>query len=186
MVDDFSRHFPLRPARVHEVCGAGSTVFASVSVSRARAGVLWVRERWLPDQINPVGLTAFFDPADLIVAQVKNQGEGLAVMEETLRSGALPMVVTEITRPLGLTEGRRLQLAAEAGQSTGLCLIPEGMGSNAAETRWHCTPVLESSGHDSTLHHWKLIKNKSGTIGAWHVRWDHAARRLALVSAARE
>ena len=81
-----------------------------------------------------------------------------------------------------------MQLAAQAGHTTGLCLIPEGMGSNAAETRWHCSPVFDPTGGaaDSTLQCWELIKNKSGTLGAWHVRWDAAARRLYVVSPAGE
>jgi len=130
--------------------------------------------------LNPVGLSAFFDPARLLVAQTKQQTESLAVTEEALRDGSVPLVVTELTRPLDLREGRRLQLAAKAGNTTGLCLIPDGMGSNAAETRWHCSPVFDVG--DSTLMHWEIIKNKTGTLKAWHVRWNAETRRLDVVS----
>ncbi len=56
------------------------------------------------------------------------------------------------------------------------------MGSNAAETRWRAAPLYDPEGGDSTLMRWSLIKNKSGTFGAWDVRWNHATRRLLVVS----
>ncbi|GKY86505.1 ImuA family protein [Sinisalibacter aestuarii] len=176
-------HFPLRKARVHEVSGPGAVSFAAVSAVRA-GQILWVREGWHGEMINPVGLAAFFDPACMLMARTRDQSESLAVAEEALKDGAVPLVVIEITRPLDLREGRRLQLAAKAGNSTGLCLIPEGMGSNAAETRWHCAPVFDAD--DSTLMRWEIIKNKSGTLRAWHVRWNAAARCLDVVSPAGE
>lgn len=158
-------------------------VFAAISAAQA-GRVLWVREAWQEELVNPVGLADFFDPACMLVAQTRNQTETLAVAEEALKDGAVPFVILEITRPLDLREGRRLQLAAKAGNTTGLCLIPEGMGSNAAETRWHCAPVFDPD--DSTLMRWEIIKNKSGTLKAWHVRWNAAARRLDVVSPAGE
>lgn len=174
---------PLRKARVHEACGPGATSFAAVAAARVGA-VLWVREVWQKEVINPVGLSTFFDPSLLLLAQTKDQTETLAVAEDALRDGAVPLVVMEISRPLSLREGRRLQLAAKAGQTTGLCLTPEGMGSNAAETRWRCAPVFAVN--DSTLMHWEIIKNKSGTLGARYVRWDAAARCLDMVPPAGE
>lgn len=179
--------FPCRPARVHEVCGSSAFGFAAVAAAHA-GGALWIRQAWQPQSINPEALTSYVDPSKIFLAQVKDQTEALAVAEEGLRDGVLPLVVIELTAPIGLTEGRRLQLAAKAGQSTGLCLISEGMGSPAAETRWRCSPVPNPSNPsaDSTLQQWQLIKNKSGTLGIWHVRWDAEARRLAVVFPARE
>ena len=181
MSTDAFHHFPLRSSRVHEVCGPGSIAFAALA-ARKLPPVLWVREAWLPEALNPLGLAPFLDPAGLLIAQAKNQADSLAVAEEALKDGAVAFVVVEITRPLDLREGRRLQLAAKAGQTTGLCLIPEGMGSNAAETRWRCAPVFDATASDSTLMRWELIKNKSGTLGVWHVRWDAASHRLDVVS----
>lgn len=123
-----------------------------------------------------------FDPGKLLLASARDQTGVLAVAEEALRSAAVSLVVMELDKPLGLTAGRRLQLAAEAGKTTGLCIIPEGSGSNAAETRWHCTPVFDPD--DSTLQRWQLTKNKSGTLGDWDVRWDAETRRIIMVSEA--
>lgn len=173
-------NFPPRKGRAHEVSGPGAYVFA-FALGACRGGrVLWVREAWQSDRIHPLGLSEFFDPHNLLVVTAKDQTEVLAVAEEALRSGAVPLVVMELSKPLNLTAGRRLQLAARDGDSTALALIPEGMGSNAAETRWRCAPVFDPS--DSTLQSWQLIKNKSGTLGIWHVRWDRATRRVIVVS----
>lgn len=176
---DFHSVFPLRRARVHEVYGPGAMGFA---VMAAAGACLWIRESWLTDTLMPQGLLPVFDPARLLLARPKDQTDALAVAEETLKDGALPFVVIEITRPLNLREGRRLQLAAKAGGTTGLCLIPEGMGSNAAETRWQATSVFATQSEDSTLMRWDIKKNKSGTIGAWNVRWDPKTRRVHVVS----
>lgn len=183
MDTDLASVFPLRPGRVHEVCGAGAMAFCAVTAAHSRTNTLWVRETWLAEMLNPLGFVPFLDPARLLLARSPGQTDSLAVAEEALRDGAVALVVIETTRPLDLREGRRLQLAAKDGGSTGLCLIPEGMGSNATETRWRCSPVFDPDGgsDDSTLR-WDLIKNKSGTLGAWNVRWDTASRRITVVS----
>ena len=174
--------FPLAKGRTHEVCGAGALVFACVLAANFEGQIIWVRESWRSEQINPIGFASFVNPADVIVCNTGGQPEALAVAEEALRSGAVGLVVIELSKPLGLTEGRRLQLAARDGKAVGLAVIPEGMGSNAAETRWRCVPVFDLK--DSALSQWDLIKNKSGALGGWHVRWDTASRRLIVVSPA--
>lgn len=179
--------FPLRKKRVHEATGAGASAFAAAVCAQLDGPVIWVVEGWKPEKLNPVGFGAFTDPLRLLVATAPSPDDVLAVAEEALRDGAAPIVVIEITRPLGLTAGRRLQLAAETGRTTGLCLIPEGMGSNAAESRWSCTPIHDTSPMvDSTLMRWEIIKNKSGTLGVWDVRWHSATRRLSVVPPARK
>lgn len=179
--------FPLRQTRVHEACGPSAIGLAAVAAAQV-GGALWVRPGWLPATVNPQAITNYIDPSRLLFARVRNQTEALAVAEEGLRDGALPLIIIELTAPISLTAGRRLQLAAQAGRVTGLCLISEGMGSPAAETRWRCTPVPdpENLSEDSTLQRWELIKNKSGTLGVWHVRWSRSAGRLIVVSSAGE
>lgn len=190
MRTDIALSFPLKRACVHEVCGNGALGFAAICAALAREQMLWIRERWRSDVVNPVGLAAYLDPALILLAQVVSQAEALAVAEEALRDGAVPLVVIELTRPLNLTAGRRLQLAAQAGKTTGLCILPEGMGSHAATTRWRCSSVFDSQDADSTLMHWELIKNKSGTLCDWYVRWTptkpNPADRLAVVSPPRQ
>ena len=122
----------------------------------------------------------------MIVAQAgRLEAEALlftASLAESAPALVPRLVIAEPQPPLSLTAGRRLQLAAEAGGTTGLMLIRDGQGSNAAETRWRCDPV--AAGPDSTLHRWSLIKNKSGTIGFWTVDWNGATAAVHLVSPA--
>lgn len=180
--------FPPKPARMHEAGGPGALSFAAALAAQLDGPVLWVVEGWRADTLNPQGLASFFDPARLLIAKAKDQTEVLAVTEEALRGNALSLVVAELSQPTGLTPGRRLQLAAGEGRTRCLCLIADGAGSNAAETRWHCAPVFDPQDwqDDSTLLRWEITKNKSGTLGAWHVRWEHTARRLHVVSPAGE
>jgi len=181
---DLSTYFPLQTKRVHEACGPSAFSFAFALAGQQQTSVLWVREAWLSDQINPAGFSRYFDPHRLLLAKGKDQTEVLATAEESLRSGAVGLTVIELTKPIGLTAGRRLQLAAETGKSTGLCILPDGMGSNAAQTRWRCEPVFDAA--DSTLQRWEIIKNKSGTLTAWTVRWNAETRRIIVVSEAGE
>ena len=175
--------FPPATFRTHEICGVGAYMFAFALAARLASHTIWVRESWDSTQINPTGFANFVKPEALTVCSTGKQTETLAVAEEALRSGAVSLVVMQLNQPLGLTEGRRLQLAARDGKSTGLAINPEGKGSNAAETRWRCTPVFDpnTAASDSTLQKWELIKNKSGTLGVWYVRWDTASCRLVMV-----
>lgn len=175
---------PLRQSRVHEACGPSAMVFAAIAAGENTT--LWIRESWQTESLHPAGFLPFMSPSSLLLADAKDQTDSLAVAEEALKDGVIPFVVIEITRPLDLREGRRLQLAAKAGQTIGLCIIPDGMGSNAAETRWHAAPAYDAEQSDSTLMCWRLIKNKSGTCGAWNVRWNATAHRLDVVSPAGE
>lgn len=178
----FAAAFPPRRGRTHEVQGPGALCFAAVLAGRLGGVTLWVRAPRGHDPLHPPGLARFCDPAQQLFAQAPNGTEVLAVTEEALRSGAVAAVVFEAAKPLSLTAGRRLQLAAEAGGALGLGLIAEGAGSPATESRWHCAPILAKD--DSTLWRWSIIKNKSGTIGSWGLRWDDETHRIAVVAAA--
>lgn len=175
-------YFPLRKRRAHEVCGPGALGFACALGANFNGPVLWISESWVADRINPDGINGFFDPHKLLLVRVADQTDMLAVAEEALRSRSVLFVVMELSKPMSLTAGRRLQLAAETGKTMALSIVPEGMGSNAAETRWYCTPLFDPE--DSTLQRWELIKNKSGTLGMWDVRWDAETRRVIVVSKA--
>lgn len=176
----FSDVFPLKPGRAHEVTGAGAVAFAAMAGGLSGKNLIWFSENWAAEALNPSGLAPFCDPQKILVGRCSSVVDLMACAEEALRSGAVPLVVAEISKPLSLIAGRRLQLAAKAGNATGIFIIPDGMGSNAAESRWHCAPVF--SAEDSTLQRWALIKNKSGTLNNWRVRWNGDARRVIVVS----
>ena len=165
--------FQLTPRRVHEATGPGAVVFALMQAGRTPGPVVWISPAHSMQHLLPWGL-----PPDLnhrlLMLRPTSEADLLWTTEEALRSTAVAMVIAEPAKPMSLIAGRRLQLAAEAGRSTGLMLIREGAGSNAAETRWHCAPLLrpDAAPEDSTRHHWVLVKNKKGTVGGWVVPLD--------------
>jgi len=169
---------------VHEAEGRGRRAFALFQAVRHAGSLIWVRPAHEPQMPMLRGLPEGVAERLLLVTP----GSGIDLLwaiEEALRAAPVGLVIAEPDRPLSLTAGRRLQLAAEAGRTTGLMLIREGAGSNASETRWHCAPTA-SARPDSTLHRWSLIKNKKGTTGFEAVHWDGASAAFDLVSATGE
>jgi protein ImuA len=165
----------IRPGRMHEATGAGRRAFTAVLAGRLSGPVLWVQESRLADSLCPQGLRPFFDPARLVLARPTGSLAVLQVTEEALRSGAAPLVIAELAEAADLTASRRLQLAAASGGGgvRGLCLLPEARARpNAAETRWHCTPVPGPGGGRQL---WELVKNKRGRLGVWEIAWGGQA-----------
>ncbi|MEM9706463.1 MAG: hypothetical protein AAF850_10360 [Pseudomonadota bacterium] len=194
-------HLPaLARGRAHEVEGAAAHGFAFFAAGRQSKPVVLISGDEYA--VDPYGAGAFFDVSQLSHIACRTPRDRLWVMEEALKSKAFGVVIADLDRAIGLTEGRRLQLAAEAGEALGLCLIPPSGGAPSAETRWRSTPLCGpknqglpkneapkngskdafAKGGDSTRMRWDLIKNKRGTIGQWEVAWDGATRCLHLVS----
>jgi Uncharacterized conserved protein len=176
---------PLRllNGRVHEAEGRGRIGFALFHTTRIAGPVFWIvlahdRDRLLPGAL-PDGVAERFH-----FVEVRTETDLLWAVEEALRARPVGLVIAAPEKPMSLTAGRRLQLAAEAGQTTGLLLIQEGRGSNAAETRWKCDPLPGPT--DSTRHRWALNKNKKGTTGIHEVSWDGATAAFHLVPPVRE
>jgi hypothetical protein len=108
----------LRRGRVHEFCGPSRAMLAALVMAKSAGPVVWIRPGWVPERLNTAGLQPLADPARLILAQADRDEGLLWAMEESLRSGAAPLVVAECLAPPGLTPIRRLHLAAEAGAET--------------------------------------------------------------------
>ena len=64
--------YPLQLGRVHEACGPAAASFALRMAAHTNAHLLWVRERWQPEQLNPLGFEGF-DPSRLVIALTRNQ-----------------------------------------------------------------------------------------------------------------
>jgi protein ImuA len=171
----------LAPHRVHEAGGPGRRSFAVLQAARMKGLVIWVQPAHVTELPMPWSLPQRLANR-LILLRAPNETELLWSVEESLRSTAPALVIAEPQKPLSLTAGRRLQLAAEAGRTTGLMLIREGGGSNATETRWHCAPAADAERRDSTLQDWTLNKNKKGTLASWRVCWDDKTHALRVVS----
>jgi protein ImuA len=174
-----SAPFSLAQARVHEAEGRGRHSFALFQATRHPGAVIWILPDHQMQRLMPRGLSQDLAKR-LILLTPSSQTDLLWCLEESLRTRSAGLVIAEPEKPLSLTAGRRLQLAAEAGRTTGLVLLRDMAGSNATETRWQCNPA-PSSDADSTLHHWSLIKNKKGTLGFWMVQWNGTAAAVDMV-----
>lgn len=173
----------LAPRRMHEAGGRGRRTFALFQATRHPGTVVWILPGHAPELPMLRGLPLGLGER-LHLLRPAGETDLLWCVEEALRAAPVALVIAEPEKPLSLTAGRRLQLAAEAGRTTGLMLIREGGGSNACETRWLCDPMAGPP--DSTLHRWEINKNKSGTLGSWVVNWNGASTAVHMVSPAGE
>lgn len=179
---DLSDCFTLAPCRIHEAEGPGRRSFAVLQAARHAGALIWIIPGHAPHLPMLRGLPEGVGPR-LHLVRPLSETDLLWAVEESLRSRGIGLVIAEPEKPLSLTAGRRLQLAAEAGRTTGLMLIREGQGSNATETRWQCAPRAAEH-RDSTLHRWSLNKNKKGTTGTWTVHWNGKTAAVHTVSEA--
>lgn len=141
----------LRRGRVHELCGPSRIMLAARVMARTQGPVVWIRPGWVAERLNAAGLQPLADPARLILVQADRDETLLWSAEEALRSGAAPLVITELLSPPALTPTRRLHLAAETGAEAarrdgataplGLILLPGNGGAQGVESRWHMAPA---------------------------------------------
>ena len=176
--------FSLLRKRVHEAEGRGRRAFALFQAARHPGPLVWILPSHAPEMPMLRGLPRGVGERLHLIRPV-GETDLLWCVEEALRADPVTLVIAEPEKPLALTVGRRLQLAAEAGRTTGLMLIRQNAGSNATETRWNCEPLPATSA-DSTLHRWALIKNKIGTLNNWTVNWDGTSATFHMVSEARQ
>lgn len=171
--------FDLRKSRVHEAEGRGRRAFALLQAARHPGPLVWILPGHVPEVPMLRGLPQGVGDR-LHLLRPASEVDLLWCMEESLRAAPVGLVIAEPEKPLSLTAGRRLQLAAEKGRTTGLVLIRQDAGSPATETRWHCE-AMAGPVADSTLHDWTLTKNKKGTSGHWVVNWDGTSAAFTLV-----
>lgn len=174
--------FDLRPRRVHEAEGRGRRAFALFQAARHPGPLIWILPSHAPETPMLRGLPRGVGER-LHLLRPAGETDLLWCIEEALRAAPVGLVIAEPEKPLSLIAGRRFQLAAEAGRTTGLMLIRQDAGSNATETRWICDPLPAT---DSTLHRWSLNKNKRGTLGSWTLNWNGTSAAFNMVSEARE
>lgn len=185
----------LRRGRVHEFGGQSRVMLAAFVMARCTGPVVWIRPAWTPDRLNASGLQRLADPGRLIFAAPRREDALLWTMEETLRSGAVPLVVVELLTPPGLTPIRRLHLAAEAGAEAaqrdggrpplGLVLLPGGGGAPGVESRWRMDPAPSPTLLWSDAESWTLTRQRARLAppAAWTLARD-ATGQERLVSRA--
>lgn len=189
-------------AGLHEVAGAGgelehgaaAALFIARVLSRTAGPVLWVSAR--RDLFAP-GLAAAGLPADRVI-HVEAGPAVLTAMEDGLRLGCPGGVVGEVEGRLGLTQSRRLQLAATAACVPAFALRrarnaddPALAAPSAALTRWRVAslpsaPPLAATPDVPGLGpaRWRLDlwRARGAEPSSWIVEAADAPDRLRLVA----
>ncbi|NDC40222.1 MAG: Error-prone repair protein ImuA [Chitinophagia bacterium] len=145
---------------------------------------IWVSAR---RTLFPPALALFgIAPERIIFIDVLRQKEVLWAVEEALRCAAVQVVVGELGS-LSFTESRRLQLAVEQSQVTGLLhrYAADTVPVTACVSRWHIKPAASQTdglpGMGFPRWNVQLLKVRNGKPGAWQVEWVAGAfRQIAL------
>jgi len=172
----------LARGRVHEFCGPARGVLAAMLMGECAGYVVWIGPSWLPERLYPDGLRAFADPGRLILARARRPEDLLWSMEESLRSGAVGLVICDMVAPPGLTPVRRLHLAAEAGAEAarhrgrpaplGVMLTPGAGGAQGVETRWQLAALPTRAHEGANLPVWRLerLRARMEPPARWSLR----------------
>ncbi|MFK7874239.1 MAG: ImuA family protein [Paracoccaceae bacterium] len=151
--------------RVHEACGTARRTMALWLAAQTEGPVVWIGPSWNKDRLNPEGMTDWVDPGRFIFVDAVRAEDVLWSLEESLRSGAVRLVVGDLPGLPGLTQVRRLHLAAETGGKEGphlplgLILTPDQGGAQGVETRWHLNP----DHHATQQRQWRLKRLRART-----------------------
>ncbi|WP_170569713.1 ImuA family protein [Ruegeria atlantica] len=154
----------LQLGRVHEACGPARRSFAMWLAGQTQGPVLWISPAWEPGQLNPDGMMPFADPARFIFVRPTRAEDLLWCMEEALRSGAIPLIFSDLPGAPGLTPVRRMHLAAEQGGAMGraplgVLLTPGEGGAQGVETRWHMAAT-----HQGEARRWTLTRRRARAL----------------------
>ncbi|MEQ5871353.1 hypothetical protein J4E08_15810 [Sagittula sp. NFXS13] len=162
-------------SRVHEICGAARRTLALQVAARALQGrdgpLIWITADRDRTMLCAPAVAAFLPPGRVLFVTPEQRRDGLWAMEEALKDGGAPVVVTEVAEPPGMTPVRRLHLAAETGATSGphiplgLLLTPGDGGAPGIETRWRCDPA-----HMETRPGWRLERLRARMLppSTWH------------------
>jgi protein ImuA len=161
----------------------GGFMSALLSALMREEGVaLWISTA---RTIFPPALHAFgIDPHKVIFIDLRREKDIIWAVEEALKCTELSAVVGEL-KDLSFTASRRLQLAVENSQTTGLLLRnnPRSINITSSVTRWQITSLpglimdeLPGVGFPC----WKvdLQKVRNGKPGTWDIAWQHGKFRF--------
>ena len=179
-------HLKLAQARVHETCGIARRTMALWLAAQTQGPVIWVAPPWIPEQLHCDGVANWINPARLIFVHPRRPEDMLWTMEEVLRSGAVALAVVDLPGLPGLTQVRRMHLAAETGAAEGryvplgVLLTPGKGGAAGVETRWELLPA-----HTKVSEEWRLERLRARTAPrqGWDIHRPHKGAPLEIKSA---
>ena len=171
----------------HDGAALGFAAFLMSRFAASRSGTfLWCRQASSADAPPYApALSAWFDPARLLMVTARRDEDLFWAMEEGLRCPGIAAVLGE-TRAADPTAGRRLSLAAEKSGVPALLLRPQpAPPQSVCTTRWR---VASSPSLDLGVPRWRLDlkRNRFGTPSAeetpsWLVEWNDETHCLAVV-----
>ncbi|MBS0548414.1 MAG: damage-inducible mutagenesis protein [Proteobacteria bacterium] len=173
--------------------------FAAHMLGRFETGtILWCRQPPVGIDALPYApaLSAWFDPARLLMVTARREEHLFWAMEEGLRTPGIAAVLGE-TRATDPTAGRRLSLAAEKSGVPALLLRAHpAPPQSICTTRWRVTsaPSPEVPGIEMLgAARWQveLRRNRFGLpsveeMPAWLLEWNDETHHLAVVPQARD
>jgi protein ImuA len=176
----------------HSAFTPSASTFVAILAARlkGRGTVLWCLPRHkVADALYAAALAVLgLEEEDLILVRAKDESEALWAMEEGLCCPDVGAVIGSLSAPLNLTAERRLQLAAERGETTGFLLQPGTLvsSSSAAVTRWRvaAAPSEEPLWAGLGPPRWSLTLDRcrQGTPHSWIVEWCDETCNLRLAT----
>ncbi|MFV1996640.1 MAG: translesion DNA synthesis-associated protein ImuA [Acidiferrobacterales bacterium] len=132
----------------------GLVMPALARLSCSKRWLAWVAPPHIP--YAPALVSAGVDLSRVMVVRPRASADGLWAVEQTLRAGTCGAVLAWLSR-VDTVVMRRLQLAAEAGNSWGVVFRPLGMASQSSPAALRLK--LESTPHGLAVH---VLKRRGG------------------------
>lgn len=172
---------------VHEATGSAAGCFVGMVATQLEGPVLWCVDVDARTKLFGPGLVSFgLHPVRVIVAHCRGRTDLLWAMEEGLRTSALAAVIGEPSGLVDQTASRRLQLAAEVGDTLGIVLNSERgvwFAASALESRWR---IDNAPAGDVACPRWRVVLERCrGGVREpyWMVERDEETGHFAVVAA---